>query len=130
MPAQYQSLSARVLLCRRTQTSKLTAGKSFCVNVIVLFTQCDKTVTVRRRIGVSASAAQGDAQFDFKRLVKQPRRDGSIDDFAQRKGGFDARDPWQSGNFLPVNELIILNRCGAHNEQIIIPAAHKVAPDG
>jgi hypothetical protein len=49
------------------------------------------------------------APFDFKRSVKQPRRDGAVDDFTHRKCGFDTRDPWQSGNFLPVNELIILN---------------------
>ena len=109
MPAQYRFISACALLCRCTQTSKPAAGKLFCVNVIVLFTQCDKTVTVLRSVAESASAAQNNAQFDFKRLVKQPRRDGAVDDFTQRECGFDARDPWQSGNFLPVNQLIILN---------------------
>jgi hypothetical protein len=61
MPAQYRYTSACALLCRCTQTSKPAAGKSFCVNVIVLFTQCDKTVTVLRRIAVSARAPQSNA---------------------------------------------------------------------
>jgi hypothetical protein len=61
MPAQYLYLSARALLCSGTQTSKPIAGKQFCAETIVLFVQCDKTVTVLRKIAISASATQSNA---------------------------------------------------------------------
>ena len=40
------------LLCNCTQTSKHAPSKQFCVNVLVLFKQCDKTVTVLRNLTI------------------------------------------------------------------------------
>jgi len=115
LPAHILCIFNCALLCMCTQTSKRAAGKQFCVNVIVLFKQCDKTATVLRQVWINNLPKPSPSYGTPRMRPMRPLRAGTgrlrtfIDETsaAERCGSpplatqrlFRCELPWANGQF-------------------------------